>query len=103
MARRSYGTGSIRVRDGTWHGQWRVGDRQVSRRLDPVRHPGTRRGLTKKHAEARLRALIRDVKPAAPASDLTVAEAGQRFLRHVDHVMQRSRPPWTTARSCAAT
>jgi hypothetical protein len=68
MARRSYGTGNLRARGGVWYGQWWIGGRRVQRKLGPVRPPGTRQGLTRKMAEARPRALIQEVKPAAPAS-----------------------------------
>ena len=64
--RRSHGTGNLRVRGGAWYGQWRVGERRVQRAIGPVRKPGTRRGLTKRQAEAQLRALMQEV-PSGPA------------------------------------
>jgi hypothetical protein len=63
--RRSYGTGNLRVRRGAWVGQWRIGGRQVSRKLGPVRKPGDREGLTRKQAEAELRRRI-DATEAVP-------------------------------------
>ncbi len=48
-SRRSYGTGSIHEHRGAWYGKWRVGDRQVKRKLGAKRLPGTRQGL---HPEA---------------------------------------------------
>ena len=96
MSKRSYGTGNLRVRRGSWYAQWWVGDRRVQRKIGPVRQPGTREGLTKRQAEARLRELIQEVKPApAGAEQLTVAEAGERYVRHVEHVMERK--PTTVA------
>jgi hypothetical protein len=68
MACRSYGTGNLRARGGVWYGQWWVGERRVQRKIGPVRQPGTRQGLTKRQAGARLRALMQEVKPA-PASE----------------------------------
>jgi integrase len=94
--KRSYGTGNLRVRRGAWYGQWHVGGRRVQRKLGAVRQPGTRQGLTKRQAEARLRELIQDVKPAPAGSEqLTVAEAGERYIRHVEHVLERK--PTTVA------
>jgi integrase len=85
MQRRSYGTGNLRVRRGSWYGQWRVGERRIQRKLGPVRQPGTREGLTKRQAEARLRELIQEVKPApAGAEQLTLAEAGERLVRSLE-------------------
>jgi integrase len=96
MARRSYGTGSVRIRGGSWYGMWWLGDRRIQRTLGPVRKPGSRRGLTRKQAEARLRVLMQEVKPIAAASEqLTVAQAGERYIRHVEHVLERK--PTTVA------
>jgi hypothetical protein len=81
MSRRSYGTGGLRVRRGSWYGQWWVGDRRMNRKLGPVRQPGTRQGLTKRQAEARLRELIREVKPApAGAEQLTALHCSARQI-----------------------
>lgn len=43
-ARRPHGTGSLVIRRGSYYGQWRVGGRQVMRKLGPVRRPGTATG-----------------------------------------------------------
>lgn len=64
MARRSYGTGSLYVEaraDGSsvYVGKFRnPAGRQVKRVVGPVRDPHTPNGLTKKHAEARLREIM---------------------------------------------
>lgn len=95
-ARRSYGSGSIVVRRGAYYGKWRVGERQVMRKLGAVRRPGSREGLTRKQAEAELRKLMQEVRLAPAAYErLTVDEAGERYLRHVEHVLQRK--PTTVA------
>ncbi len=80
-ARRPYGAGSVRQRGDAWYGRWRVGGRPVQRRLGAVRQPGTRDGLTKAQAEARLRRLMGDaaVAPALPER-ITVGQAGERLL-----------------------
>lgn len=79
--RRSQGTGSLTVRRGKWFGQWWARGRQVSRVVGPVREPGSRDGLTKSQAEARLRRIIEDTT-AAPAivERVTMKEAGDRLL-----------------------
>jgi integrase len=87
--RRSYGSGSIVTRGGNYFGKWRVGDRQVMRKLGPVRKVGTREGLTKAQAEARLRKMISEVKYIAPEERLTFGEVANRYIDHVEHVMGR--------------
>jgi integrase len=88
-ARRSYGTGSLFEYRGAWYGKWRVGDRQVKRKIGHIRQPGSRDGLTRKQAEAELRRLMERVQFVAPAARLTVEEVGRRYLEHVEHVMVR--------------
>ncbi len=83
MQRRAYGSGSIFERGGTYFGKWRVGDRQIKRKLGPVRKTGTRDGLTKAMAEARLRALMLEVTPP-PAARMTVEEVGRHWLTHLE-------------------
>jgi integrase len=61
--RRGRGQGSLFVKtDGagraTYYGKWRVGQRQVMRRIGPRRKPNTREGLTQAQAEAELRRLM---------------------------------------------
>lgn len=70
MPKRSYGTGSLAVRRGargreSWYGQWRVGGRRVTRKLDVKREAETRTGLTRAQAERRLQRLI-DAETSAP-------------------------------------
>ena len=66
-ARRSYGTGSIIERNGVYYGKWRDDDRQVKRKIGPVRTPHRPDGLTKTQAEARLRDLIQRSRPLHPS------------------------------------
>jgi integrase len=82
-ARRSYGTGSVFEKRGAWYGQWRVRDRIVSRKLGPVRAPGSREGLTKTMAESRLRKLMGEVTLPPVAERITVSEAGERLIRQL--------------------
>jgi integrase len=78
--RRTHGTGSIIERGVNYYGQWRVDGRLVKRKLGQKRMPGTREGLTKAQAEARLRSLMQEVTAARPAERVTVEEAGQRYI-----------------------
>src|SRR3954447_12073971 len=93
--RRPAGTGSLftrtdRVGRRTWYAKWREGERQIKRRLGPVRENGLTVGLTRRQAEAQLRRLLSDVAPAgAVAERLTLGEAGQRYLHHVERFRGR--------------
>jgi integrase len=90
-ARRPHGTGSVTQRGDSWYGRWRVNGRQVQRKLGPVRPAGTRLGLTKSQAEAKLRKLIGEVSHVAPDHRVTFAEIADTYLHHVEFVMERKR------------
>ncbi len=87
--KRAYGSGSIVAESGCWYGKWRVGDRQVKRRLGPVRPVGSSDGLTRTQAEAALRRLIGEVKVLTPEERTTFQQAADRYVHHLEHVMQR--------------
>ena len=87
--KRAYGSGSIVEECGSWYGKWRVGDRQVKRKLGPVRQAGSSDGLTRKQAEAALRRKISEVKILAPEERITFQDAAERYVHHVEHVMRR--------------
>ena len=88
-ARRSYGSGSLFTYRGAWYGQWWLGGRRLKRKVGPKRLPGTRDGLTRRQAEARLRSLIADTRAAPTEGRVTLADASEAYLRHVEHVMGR--------------
>jgi integrase len=68
----------------SWYGQWRVNGVQVRRKIGLKRAEGSRDGLTRRAAEARMRELIGEVKPTVAASEaLTVGEVGRRYLVHL--------------------
>jgi hypothetical protein len=92
--KRRYGTGSIFEKRNSWYGQWRVRNRMITRKLGPVRSPGSRDGLTRKMAEARLRKLIAEVTVAPVYERMTVREVGERLVKHL---VTRGRKPSTTA------
>src|SRR5215218_7610080 len=83
-ARRSYGTGSLHERSGSWYGRWWANGRRVQRKLGPVRAPGTRDGLTRAQAERELRRRIEGDAPAPTVvARLTVEQSGERLIRHL--------------------
>ena len=73
----------------TPYGKWRIGDRQVMRKLGAVRRPGSRKGLTHKQAESSLRTAISTTTAVPLEERLTLVEVGDRYLEHVDHVLER--------------
>ena len=89
-SRRRHGSGSITLRNGVYYGRWRVGDRQIQRRIGPRRGRALPDGLTQSQAEVRLRELMaqsvveeqeRARKQVAHAH-LTVAELGRRYVEY---------------------
>lgn len=86
--RRSYGSGSLFVYRGSWYGKWRIGPRQVKRKVGSKRKSGTRDGLTKAQAEEELRRLMREVM-ATPQERLTLEEVGDAYVAYVRDVLER--------------
>lgn len=78
--RRSHGTGSLYVKQGSWYGRWWIDGRRVNRKIGPVRPPGTREGLTKVQAEKAMREKIGAVTSAAPIERKTVRDAGAKMV-----------------------
>jgi hypothetical protein len=95
VAKRSYGSGSLLVREDkrgreTWYAKVRVGGRQSKRAIGPKREPGSRHGLTRSQAEGRLRKLLDELALAPPVLErLTVEEAGARYLAHLTAIGRR--------------
>jgi integrase len=87
--RRAYGTGSLFESHGAWYGKWRVGDRQVKRKIAPIRQPGSQEGLTRKQAQAKLRRLMEQTQFVGRVARLTFEDVGNRYVHHVEHVMER--------------
>lgn len=84
-ARSRRGTGNVFQKRSTWHGRFYVRGKRVKRSLGPVRQPGSRDGLTKVQAEARLRELMAKAAsaPAPVVERLTVGEAGERLVKQL--------------------
>ncbi len=93
--RRPRGTGAVFDKGNRWYGQWYVRGRIVKRSLGPVREPGTRTGLTRTQAEARLRELMLETDAAPPplTERMTLAEAGDRRIKQLARI---GRKPDTT-------
>ena len=89
MAKRSYGTGALSLREdargrASWYGQWRVGGRRVTRKIGLKREAGSRSGLTRPQAERRLQHLI-DTETRAPVDvALSVGDAGELLIEHLE-------------------
>jgi integrase len=92
--KRRYGTGSVFESRNAWYGKWRVRDRQVTRKLGPIRTPGSREGLTRTMAEARLRKLMGELTLPPVAERITIVEAGERLI---GQLTTRGRKVSTTA------
>jgi integrase len=94
-ARPPAGTGSLIERSDragrrTWYAKFRVGERQVKRRLGRVREPGASTGLTRRQAEAELRrAIEREAGAAGGVERIDLATAADRYIDHVEHVRGR--------------
>jgi integrase len=89
MGRRSYGTGSLFVHSDalgreTWYGRWRVGRRRLKRRIGPKRPAGSRQGLTRAQAERALQRMIETERPRPTRPDVSVEEAGERLISHLE-------------------
>lgn len=97
MARRSYGSGSLTIREDargkeTWYAVWHVGGRRVKRALGPKRSPGARDGLTRSQAEAELRRRMGEqVLSVRQAERKTVEEAGAVYVEHLRTIKHRKR------------
>ncbi len=83
------GTGHLFVKITTagredWYGKWYAEGRQVKRKIGPKRKPGGG-GMTQRDAEAKLRRIVDKVTPPA-RERVTVAEAGERLIRHLTGV-----------------
>lgn len=72
--RRPRGTGAVFQKGDRWYGQWYLRRKLVKRSLGPVRMAGSRDGLTRTQAEARLRELMLEADAAPPP----VAERSRR-------------------------
>jgi hypothetical protein len=89
VSRRIYGTGTLYRRTDAhgrewWYGRWHNGTSRPNRKIGPIRTRGGEEGLTRREAEQALRKLIDAEQPKYAGADITVAEAGERLLRHLE-------------------
>src|SRR5262249_27933531 len=88
-AKRSYGTGSVSPKGGSWQGVWWVGGKRVKRSLGRIRQPGSKRGITRKQAEERLRKLMLEYKPPEPEEEVLFSEAGDLHINRLEALGRR--------------
>jgi hypothetical protein len=93
--RRPRGTGAVFEKGNRWHGQWYLRGRLVKRSLGAMREPGSREGLTRTQAEARLRELMLETNSAPPpvTERMTIPEVGDRRIKQL---ARSGRKPDTT-------
>jgi integrase-like protein len=92
MGRRSYASGSLFVKGGKWYGRWWIGNQRVKRALGPVRKPGSREGLTRAQTEREMRRRMEVEAVVVCSQDrLSVIEAGEHYVDHLEHVIERKR------------
>jgi integrase len=94
MSKRSYGSGRLFVykdKNGreSWYGSWRVGSSRVQRKIGDRRKPGGRSGLTRNQAERELRKRMDNDIVVATADRHTLGEVGEKYVDHLEHVMER--------------
>jgi hypothetical protein len=66
MTKRTYGTGHLYEKSGSYYGRWRTGDgRQLNRKIGRIRNTGESDGLTRAQAEREFRRL-QDAEERAP-------------------------------------
>jgi integrase len=94
--RRSYGSGRLFERADaagrvSWYGSWWVGGTRVKRKIGVKRSPGSADGLTRAQAEKELRKRIERDVIVSGAARRTLEEAGDTYVDHLEHVMERKR------------
>jgi integrase len=93
--RRAYGSGALEIRTDkygreVYYGRFRAGGKQTRRKLGLKRRPGDSAGLTKRDAERVLQRLIdAEVTIVSVGDRVDLRTAGDRYLEHLDQVMQR--------------
>ena len=85
MPKRSYGTGQLYEKHGSYYGRWRTSNgRKLNRRIGPMRTVGSRDGLTRSQAErafARIQQQEEGRPSLAAERQATVSEAAESLRR----------------------
>jgi integrase len=94
MSKRSYGSGRLFPRkdkggNESWYVSWRVGTRRVQRKIGAKRAPGSKTGLTRTQAERELRKRMENDVVLAVADRHTLGGVGDRYVDHLEHIMER--------------
>lgn len=87
--RRSHGTGTLyRHTDAHgrqwWYGRWHSGAGRPNRKIGAIRTRGGEEGLTRREAERALRKLIESEEPKDAGAEITISEAGDLLLQHLE-------------------
>jgi integrase len=87
--RRGYGTGTLYTETDAesrewWYGRWHAGSSRPNRKIGLVRVRGSEEGLTRTEAEKKLRQLMESEQPKPVGAEVTVADAGDRLLLHLE-------------------
>lgn len=87
--RRSYGTGTLYRRADShgrqwWYGRWHNGVSRPNRKIGAIRTRGGEEGLTRREAEGALRKLIENDQLKDAGAEITVSEAGDLLLQHLE-------------------
>ena len=87
--RRSYGTGTLYRRADShgrqwWYGRWHNGASRPNRKIGAIRTRGGEEGLTHREAERALQKLIESEQPKDAGAEITIGEAGDLLLQHLE-------------------
>jgi hypothetical protein len=96
MAKRSYGSGRLfvvtdKAGKESWYGSWYAGGVRIKRKIGDKRPPGSTHGLTRVQAERELRRRVEKDVIVATAARRTLEAAGEQYVDHLEHVMDRKR------------
>ncbi len=89
--KRAYGTGSVTLKGESWQGVWWVNGTRVKRSLGRIRQAGSRDGLSRKEAEARLRELMLEYKPPTSEEVVLFSEAGDLHINRLEAMGRQAR------------
>ncbi len=89
--KRAYGTGSVSLKGESWQGVWWVNGKRVKRSLGRIKQAGSRDGLSRKQAEARLRELMLEYRAATNEDVVLFSEAGELHINRLEAMGRQAR------------